>query len=116
MQPITLTNASFSTIVENAKGVVLVDFWVPWCMPRHLVSPVIERLAKSFAGRATVANLNVDEHASIAARYHISGIPTVGIFRDGKLIKTWEYNDSLHVWGVLETELTAKRAEAAAQQ
>jgi len=86
MQPITLTNASFSTIVENAKGVVLVDFWVPWCMPRHLVSPVIERLAKSFAGRATVANLNVDEHARIAVRYHISSIPTTGIFRDGKLI------------------------------
>lgn len=86
MQPTTLTSENFSKIVENAKGIVLVDFWAPWCMPCRLVGPVIERLAKSFEGRVTVAKLNVDEHASIAARYHISGIPTVGIFRDGKLI------------------------------
>ncbi|HEY1390997.1 MAG TPA: thioredoxin [Ktedonobacterales bacterium] len=86
MQPATLTSENFSKIVENARGIVLVDFWAPWCMPCRLVGPVIERLAKDFNGRATVAKLNVDEHASIAARYHISGIPTVGIFRDGKLI------------------------------
>jgi thioredoxin len=86
MQPVTLTNTNFSPIVEDAQGVILVDFWAPWCMPCRLITPAIERLAKEFAGRATVAKLNVDEQMSIAARYHISGIPTVGIFRDGNLV------------------------------
>lgn len=90
MEPVTLTNENFSTMVETMveknKGVVLVDFWAPRCIPCRLVGPAIERLAKEFDGRATVAKLNVDEHPGIAARYRISGIPTVGIFRDGKLI------------------------------
>lgn len=86
MQPVTLTSENFSNMVENTKGVVLVDFWALWCMPCRLVGPAIEPLARDFDGRATVAKLNVDESPSIAPRYHISGIPTVGIFRDGKLI------------------------------
>lgn len=86
MEPVLLTNENFSTVVETAHGVVLVDFWAPWCVPCRLVGPVIERLAKEFARRATVAKLNVDEYPSIATRYRINGIPTVGVFRDGKLI------------------------------
>jgi thioredoxin 1 len=82
----TLTTSNFSRVVENAHGVVLVDFWAPWCMPCRLVGPTIEQLAKEFDGRATVGKLNVDEHPTIANRFHISGIPTVGIFRNGKLI------------------------------
>lgn len=86
MALVTLSTSNFSQVVEKSKGVVVVDFWAPWCMPCRLVGPAIERLAKDFEGRATVGKLNVDENASIAARYHIQGIPTVGIFRDGKLI------------------------------
>lgn len=82
----TLTDSNFSQVVERSKGVALVDFWAPWCMPCRLVGPTIERLAKEFDGRVTVGKLNVDEHMSVAKRFHISGIPTVGIFRDGKLI------------------------------
>jgi thioredoxin len=84
----TLTDATFTTEVEQATGVTLVDFWAPWCMPCRLVGPVIERLAKEFEGRATVGKLNVDENPAVARRYHITGIPTVGIFRNGKLINT----------------------------
>jgi thioredoxin len=86
MEPVTLTTNTFAQLVEKSKGVVLVDFWAAWCIPCRLVGPAIERLANQFEGRATVAKLNVDENMSIATRYHINSIPTVGIFRDGKLI------------------------------
>lgn len=86
MALVSLTDSNFTQTVEKNKGVVLVDFWAPWCMPCRLVGPTIERLAEEFDGRVTVGKLNVDENMSIANRYRISGIPTVGIFRDGKLI------------------------------
>lgn len=86
MTPVTLIDSNFTQTVEKNKGVVLVDFWAPWCMPCRIVGPTIERLAGEFEGRVTVGKLNVDENMSVATRYHISGIPTVGIFRDGKLI------------------------------
>lgn len=86
MAPVTLTTDNFSRIVEKSQGVVLVDFWAAWCIPCRMIGPAIERLAEEFEGRATVAKLNVDDNMNIAARYHINGIPAVGIFRDGKLI------------------------------
>lgn len=86
MALVSLTDSNFTQTVEKNKGVVLVDFWAPWCMPCRLVGPTIERLAEEFDGRVTVGKLNVDENMSVANRYRISGIPTVGIFRDGKLI------------------------------
>lgn len=86
MTLVSLTDSNFTQVVEKNKGVVLVDFWAPWCMPCRMVGPVIERLAGEFEGRVTVGKLNVDESMGIANRYRISGIPTVAIFRDGKLI------------------------------
>jgi|SRR5690242_5610071 len=86
MALVTLTEDTFARTVEHSTGVVLVDFWAPWCLPCRLVGPVLERLAREFDGRATVGKLNVDHHPDLAGRYHIRGIPTVGIFRDGKLV------------------------------
>ncbi|MGZ3667579.1 MAG: thioredoxin [Ktedonobacterales bacterium] len=86
MALLSLTESNFTQLVEKNKGVVLVDFWAPWCMPCRLVGPTIERLAEEFVGRVTVGKLNVDENIGVANRYRISGIPTVGIFRDGKLV------------------------------
>ncbi len=82
----TLTDSNFTQVVEKNKGVVLVDFWAPWCMPCRMVGPAIERLAGEFDGRVTAGKLNVDENMDVANRYRISGIPTVAIFRNGKLI------------------------------
>ncbi len=82
----TLSETTFAEHVEKSKGVVLVDFWAPWCMPCRRIAPIIEQLAADFDGRVTFGKLNVDENASVARRYHISSIPTVAVFRDGKLI------------------------------
>ncbi len=82
----TLTDSNFAQIVEKNSGVVLVDFWAPWCMPCRMVGPAIERLAGEFEGRVTVGKLNVDDNMDVASRYRISGIPTVAIFRNGKLV------------------------------
>ncbi len=83
----TLTDANFAGIVEQ-PGVALVDFWAPWCMPCRMVAPIIERVAKRYDGKAVVARMNVDENPQTAARFRISSIPTVAIFRDGKLVNT----------------------------
>ena len=88
MSVITLTDANFAEHVERTKGIVLVDFWAPWCLPCLLVGPAIERVADAFEGQVTVAKLNVDEQPRTAARFHIQSIPTVAVFRDGKLINT----------------------------
>jgi thioredoxin 1 len=84
--PVILTSRDFPRLIERAKGVALVDFWAPWCMPCRRVGPTIERLAREYDGRATVGKLNVDENMGIARRYGVSGIPMVGVFHDGKLI------------------------------
>lgn len=86
MAVVTLTSDTFSQKIEKSKGVALVDFWAPWCVPCRLVGPSIERLGEEFAGRVTIGKLNVDEHPDVAARFQVTGIPTVGVFRDGKLI------------------------------
>lgn len=88
MSVTSLTDADFVERVEQAQGVVVVDFWAPWCMPCKLVGPVIEGLARAFDGQVTVGKLNVDENPLTAERYHIKSIPTVGIFRDGRLVNS----------------------------
>ncbi len=82
-----LTDANFTATVEQS-GVTLVDFWAPWCMPCRMVEPIIKRVAKQYEGKATVARMNVDENPQTAARFHISSIPTVAVFRDGKVVNT----------------------------
>jgi thioredoxin 1 len=80
---VELTDGTFSSGVEQAEGLVLVDFWAPWCMPCRAVAPVLEQLAGAYAGRVKVVKVNVDESPATAAAYGIRSIPTLALFKDG---------------------------------
>lgn len=82
----TLTDSNFDQEIKT--GVVLVDFWAEWCGPCRRIAPIVEELAGSYDGRATVAKLNVDENPNIPGRFMIRGIPTLLLFKDGNLADT----------------------------
>ena len=82
----TLTDSNFDTEIKN--GVVLVDFWAEWCGPCRRIAPIVEELAGTYDGRATVAKMNVDENPSVPGRFMIRGIPTLLLFKDGQLADT----------------------------
>jgi thioredoxin 1 len=79
-----VTDDSFSTEVLAAKGVVLVDFWAEWCGPCKAIAPALEDIATEFAGRLTVAKVNIDENPVTPSTYAVRGIPTLILFKDGQ--------------------------------
>ncbi len=83
---IELQDASFASEVEEKDGLVVVDFWAPWCAPCRMVAPIIESLAEEYDGKVSFAKVNVDEVPGVASKYGIRSIPTIGIFKDGEAI------------------------------
>ena len=77
----------FKQLVLKPDQVALVDFWAPWCGPCRKVSPIIDRLASDYAGRAVIAKVNTDTNRALAGRYNISAIPTVMVFKDGEMVE-----------------------------
>lgn len=86
MDEITFTDANFRTEVLNAALPVLVDFWAPWCGPCRMISPIISALAKEYEGRIKTGKLNVDENPVTAGEYAVMSIPTLKIFKGGKIV------------------------------
>ena len=81
-----VTDSTFDQSVLNAGMPALVDFWAPWCGPCRIIGPLIEELAPNYEGKATIAKVNVDDNPGIAQRYGITSIPTLMMFKDGKLV------------------------------
>jgi thioredoxin 1 len=79
------TDTNFKKSIS--KGVVLVDFWAPWCGPCRMIGPVVSELSDDFAGKAKIGKLNVDENKQIASEFGIRSIPTLILFKDGKAVE-----------------------------
>jgi len=86
MSEISLTDATFDGEVIQSKGVVLVDFWAEWCGPCKMVGPVIAQISDEMAGKVKVCTLDVDQYPQKAREYGIMSIPTMMIFKDGKMV------------------------------
>lgn len=82
---IELNDETFDKEVLNSPIPVLVDFWAPWCGPCRMLGPVIDELSKEYAGKIKVCKLNTDESQDTAGKYQISAIPTILMFKGGKL-------------------------------
>ena len=85
MSEVTLTDQNFKTEVLDSKVPVLVDFWAEWCGPCRMVAPVVEKIAKEYAGKLKVGKVNVDDNSETPQKYGIQGIPTLILFKNGQV-------------------------------
>ncbi len=83
---VTGTDNNFDDEVLNANKPVLVDFWAPWCGPCRMVAPVVDEIAGELKDKLKVVKVNTDDNYGVASRYGIMSIPTLGIFKNGKLV------------------------------
>jgi thioredoxin 1 len=85
-EPVHVNESSFEKGVLSSSVPVLVDFWAPWCAPCRMVAPSLEKIAQDYAGRLLVAKVNTDENNQLAARYQITGIPTLLFISNGQIV------------------------------
>ena len=86
--PVDITDQTFENEIVQHPGTVLLDCWAPWCGPCKAVAPVLEQLAKEYAGKVKITKLNVDENPQTASRFSIRSIPTMMLFQNGKVLNT----------------------------
>jgi len=83
---ICINNAQEFDNLINKEKFVLVDFWATWCIPCRMLTPVIDKLADQYEGKLVVAKVDVDINKELTSRYEIQGIPTVALFKEGKIV------------------------------
>jgi thioredoxin 1 len=83
-----VSDATFEAEVVQAPLPVLVDYWAEWCGPCRMIAPILEEVSQEYAGRLTVAKLNVDENQQTPAKFGIRGIPTLMLFKNGDIAAT----------------------------
>ncbi len=105
--PVTLTDGTFQSEVVDSSLPVLVDFWAPWCVPCNMVAPIVEELAEEYDGRLKVGKVNVDSERKIAGEFGIRSIPTILIFKEGKVV------DQVVGAGALPKKQLTEKIEAA---
>ena len=88
MAEMELTSRSFDSEVLNSDKPVLVDFWASWCGPCRMLAPVLAEIAREREGSVKVAKVNIDEEPALADRFRVSSIPTVLVFKDGKIVNS----------------------------
>jgi thioredoxin 1 len=84
-KPVEVTDITFKEKIQN-HALVVVDCWAPWCGPCNIVAPVIEAMARDYAGRILFGKLNVDENSEIAKQYQVMSIPTLLVFKNARLV------------------------------
>jgi thioredoxin 1 len=84
---LTFTDATFDKDVLNSETPVLVDFWAEWCGPCRMMGPTVDQVATEYAGKVKVGKLDVDANQQVAGRYGIRGIPTLLLFKGGKVVE-----------------------------
>lgn len=85
---VTLEDGTFDAEVLKSDIPVLVDFWAVWCGPCKAIAPVVEQIAKDFKGKVKVGKMDIDHHREVAQKYNIRSIPTLLVFKGGKVVDT----------------------------
>jgi thioredoxin 1 len=86
-EPLQVSDADFEQEILKSDIPALVDFWAAWCGPCRAIAPVVEELARDYAGKVKVAKMNVDENAKTPAKYGIRAIPTLIVFQAGQVVE-----------------------------
>lgn len=81
-----ISDSNFSDEVINSDKLTLVDFWAPWCMPCKAIAPVIDELAAAYDGKVKFTKINVDDNPMTASSYGVRGIPTIILYKGGKVV------------------------------
>ncbi|MBI3179666.1 MAG: thioredoxin [Deltaproteobacteria bacterium] len=83
---LVVSDSDFDSKVLKASQPTLVDFWAEWCAPCRAIAPVVSELAEQFKGRLQVAKINIDEHPETPSQYAVRAIPTLLLFKDGRVV------------------------------